>query len=329
MVRKSLKNMKRYLPLCALLFLAFSACGEGQAESRLSWFGDGQLEKLCGRSGWSELKFQVSGIERRVIWKAPAGAWRNGAILVLHGGGGQADHFCAGGALVQPQIKFAEMALTHGFAVFALDSTKDNVTDAQGRACGKRFDFSVLNRLNLDLPYINAVISMGVPRLRPAGSSNSVFVTGLSTGGYMATRAAAELGNKITAFAPISAGDPFGTASICDTSLSKRTSAKGILVDNQTGLEIVKDNACGTSVDNEALWPSGVRRPPVKQFQSESDGIVDFSCFRQAMAMLEKNGFPVSQPFVIQHQDKKNPFHHLWNEAYNMPLLNFFESQNR
>lgn len=297
--------------------------GEGQAEQ------GGRLERTCLRDDWQRVDLKVAGLDRRLLWKGPPGAWRNGAILVLHGGGGQADHFCAGGRLVRPQIAFAKMAVERGFAVFALDATTDKVTDAEGRVCGKRFDFSVLDRANLDLPYIDRIITEVVPARRPKGSNPAVFVTGLSTGGYMTTRAAAELGGKITAFAPVSAGDPFGTDTICDPSLSRRTSAKGILVDRETRKEIVEDRACASdTVSREAKWPAPKgSRPSFRQFQNEADGIVDISCMRKTTAMLERNGFRGTDPFVIPARGKKDPFKHLWLEDYNAPLLDFFAGQ--
>ena len=290
---------------------------------------DNRLERSCIEDGWQRVNLQVAGNERRVLWKGPRDNWKNGAILVLHGGGGQADHFCAGGRLVQPQIQFAEMALARGFADFALDATTDKVTDSEGRACGKRFDFSVLSRPNVDLPYVDKIISEIVPAKRPKGSNPSIFVTGLSTGGYMTTRVGIELGDKIAAFAPVSAGDPYGTDTSCDTSLSERTTAKGILVDRTTRKEIVNDGACASSAaTGEAKWPAAKgRRPPFKQFQNEADGIVDISCMRKATAMLESNGFPADQPYVIPKQGRNDPFKHLWLEDYNAPLLDFFASQ--
>jgi poly(3-hydroxybutyrate) depolymerase len=290
---------------------------------------ENSLEQTCIQQGWQRVDIQVSGLERRLMWKGPRAGWQNGAILVLHGGGGQADHFCAGGNLVQPQIRFAEMALERGFAVFALDATTDKVTDAEGRACGKRFDFSVLGRPNLDLPYIEKIITETVPAKRPRGSNPAVFVTGLSTGGYMTTRVAGELGNRITAFAPVSAGDPYGTDTICDTTLSERTSAKGILVDRETRKEIVSDSACVSSaVTREAKWPVGKGgRPPFKQFHNEADGIVDISCMRKTTAMLISNGFAANPPYIIPKRGNRDPFKHLWLNDYNLPLLEFFASQ--
>lgn len=298
-----------------------TAAAEGEADSR--------LERGCLREGWQKLTLNAAGLKRKVMWKGPKGPWK-GAILVLHGGGGEAAHFCAGGRLVRPQIAFANMALERGFAVFALDATTDKVTDAQGRPCGKRFDFSVLNRPNLDLPYIEQIITQVVPSKRPAGSSSAIFMTGLSTGGYMTIRASTHFADKITAFAPVSAGDPYGTDTVCDTSLSKRESAKGILTDRETGKEIVKDNACkAPSYAKESPWPTprAAAKPAFKQFQHEDDGIVDISCMRKVTTLLEQKGYPNAGAFVVPGAGKKNAFKHLWLDEYNKPLLDFFASQ--
>lgn len=316
--------------LCAILV---AGCGSRAARASggavQATNADDELSQSCVQQGWRNVELQAVGLTRRVMWKGPREGWKNGAILVLHGGGGQADHFCAGGKLVQPQVQFAQMALERGFAVFALDATTDKVTDAEGRPCGKRFDFSVLGRPNLDLPYIEKIITDTVPVRRPKDSNPGIFVTGLSTGGYMTIRAASELGDKIKAFAPVSAGDPYGTDTICDTSLSRRTTAKGILVDRETRKEIVNDDACASgATTREATWPASKgRRPPFKQFQHEADGIVDISCMRKATAMLESHGFPANPPYVIPKRGRKDPFKHLWLEEYNAPLLDFFAGQ--
>lgn len=222
------------------------------------------------------------------------------------------------------------MALARGFAVIVLDSTTDEVTDAQGRVCGKRFDFSVLNRPNIDLPYIGQVLDSIIPSRRPPGSSQAVFITGLSTGGYMTIRAATYFDNQITAFAPISAGDPFGTDTICDTSLSKRKSAKGILVDRETSKQIIENGSCeAPSYPNESKWQSAnpQKKPAFKQFQDASDGIVDLSCMKKAGTMLAKQGYRDRGAFIIPSSGKKDVFKHLWQDAYNEPILDFFDSE--
>ncbi|MCI0749671.1 MAG: hypothetical protein L0Y32_03870 [Nevskiales bacterium] len=315
------------LGVCAVLL---PGCrGKAERSSDTSKAGHSELEQSCLGSGWQKITLQAAGIDRHLLWKAPAGPWRNGAILVLHGGGGAAEHFCAGPTPVQPQIQFAQMALDRGFAVFALDATTDIVTDSEGRTCGKRFDFSVLDRPNLDLPYIERIIADIVPSKRPRKSNASIFITGLSTGGYMTTRAGSELGDNVTAFAPVSAGDPFGTDTLCDTRLSKRTSAKGILVDRETRKQIIENDACTSdTASHESPWPA-VRRPKVRQFHHERDGIVDLSCMRKTTDMLRRNGFNGPDPFLIPSNDPKSVAHHRWLDTYNEPLLDFFESQAR
>lgn len=279
---------------------------------------------------WQRVDFRSANLDRHVLWKGPEGAWR-GAVVVLHGGGGEAAHFCSGGRLVNPQINFAKSAIDQGFAVFLLDATTDKVADDQGRPCGKRFDFSILPRANIDLPYIKTVLENLVPSVRPQGSNKSVFMTGLSTGGYMTTHAATHFSPLVTAFAPISAGDPYGTDTICDTSLSVRKSAKGILVDRETRKEIVERDAClSHGYPNESPWPQKESKKPTrfKQFQHEDDGIVDFSCAKKANLTLRRNGYTDAGAYVVKGEGKKNAFKHLWLDEYNQPLLDFFAKES-
>jgi pimeloyl-ACP methyl ester carboxylesterase len=318
------------LVLVSLLLLPLPACGQRRARGLMArdLRTEARLAEACVRDGWEEVRLTVAGIERVVFWKGPAGRWSQGAIVVLHGGGGSAVHFCAGRRLVKPQVEFAQAALGRGFAVFLLDATTDRVTDAEGRPCGKRFDFSVLPRPNLDLPYIEQVVANVIPSRRPPDAHRAVFLTGLSTGGYMTTRAATTLGGSITAFAPISAGDPYGTDPVCDTSLSPRQSAKGVLIDRETGKRITEARACQASdYPKESPWPGSTPRRPFKQFQHEDDGIVDLSCMRKTATLLQRHGYPDAGAFVIDGTGRKDPFKHLWLDAYNEPLLDFFSAQ--
>jgi len=288
------------------------------------------LESACREQGWREETVEAAGLARKALWKGPAGPWTKGAILVLHGGGGEAAHFCAGGRLVQPQVRFARMSVERGFAVFALEATDDLVTDARGRPCGKRFDFSVLDRPNRDLPYVEAVLGRLVPTRRPAGSRPAVFMAGLSTGGYMTIRAATRFDDRVAAFAPVSAGDPYGTDTDCDVRLSRRTSAKGILTDRETGKEIVEAGACRASgYPGESPWEGagGGRKPAFKQFHHEKDGIVDLSCMRKASALLERHGYRNAGDFVVEDPGPRRLVHHLWRDDYNAPILDFFEAE--
>jgi len=286
-------------------------------------------ERQCARDGWEALTLQVAGMRRSVLWKAPRRKWTQGAIIVLHGGGGRHSDFCAGGPLLKPQIEFAHEAVIQGFAVFLIDSTDDVVTDAAGRPCGKRFDFSVLDRPNVDLPLLDDMLARVIPRLRPRGSSAKVFLTGLSTGGYMTIRAATHFDDRITAFAPVSAGDPYGTETICDSELSSRKSAKGILIDATTRKAITKPGACaGATVTHEKPWEtrSPARKPTFMQFHDVGDGIVDLSCMQKAQRQLEHHGYPNDGAFLLQ-SGRRKALNHLWRKRYNQPLLEFFKRQ--
>ncbi len=306
--------------------ITYSADDRAQATAASS-----KAQLSCATRGWKEITLSIDGTPRRLLWNGPE-RWSKGSIIVLHGGGGEAEHFCQGGKLVQPQIEFAELAIENGFAVFALDSTNDIVTDESGKACGKRFDFSVLDRPNIDLAYIESVITKIIPENRPAGSNGSVFMTGLSTGGYMTIRAATHFNGLISAFAPMSAGDPYGTDTNCDTSLSARTSAKGILTDRETGKQIIVEDSCTSpAYDNESPWEGSTDgvKPAVKQFHHRLDGIVDVSCMRKVTEMLETNGYATEKVFLIrQWGGKKSAVNHLWLKRYNKPLLEFFREQS-
>ena len=286
----------------------------------------------CTEKGWTVEEFRVNGHLRNVVWKAPSSGWTKGAILVLHGGGGEGVHFCAGGRLVRPQVEFGEMALSRGFAVIALTASNDIVTDAAGRPCGQRFDFSVLPRQNVDLPYIEHVIKSIVPSHRPSSANRSIFMTGLSTGGYMTIRASTTLSQYVTAFAPVSAGDPYGTDTDCDTSRSRRKTAKGVLMDRETRSEITKESACRSSqyANESRVPPAPINGGPLfKQFHDHKDGIVDMSCMEKVTNILKSNGYRGEAPFIIRSSGRRNVFKHLWQSDYNTPILNFFSEASR
>lgn len=317
---------EKSVPSLALMLTSLLGCASTRGVNP-----DMYLERACARAGWEKVTFNVDGLERLVYWKGPGDPWKNGAIIVLHGGGGgAANHFCAGRRIVEPQIRFAKRAIESGFAVFALEATIDVVTDSAGRICGKRFDFSVLNRPNVDLPYIQHVLKL-IPSRRPPASNEAIFMTGLSTGGYMTIRAATHFEDKITAFAPVSAGDPYGTDTNCDIKLSRRTSAKGILVDRETRKQIIELDACrANAYPRESAWENAgarSRKPAFKQFHSEDDGIVDLSCMLKARTMLQRHGYRDAGALVLRSTGKRSMYHHLWLDQYNQPILDFFASE--
>lgn len=282
-------------------------------------------ERQCMARGWQRATVPVDGLQRGVLWQAPAGRWTRGAIVVLHGGGGQHFQWCVANAdIVAPQVRFSEMALAEGFAVFLLDSS-DRVTDRAGRACGKVWDDEVRPRANLDLPFIGQVLRQLIPALRPPGSAGSLFLTGLSSGGYMTVRAATHFDDVVTAFAPVASGDPYGWHRRCEPGLAARRSVHGAGFDNETGRQIVEPDAClSAQLDHEQPWDSArpAAKPPFRLFRHEQDGINDRSCSIKVSDGLRRHGHPGPPDFVLQG-GARSLANHLWQDAYNRPILEF------
>lgn len=282
---------------------------------------------VCAAGGWEAVRFKIAGKLREFLWKGPPGPWENGAIVVMHGGGGFHHQFCSSGhKLTDAQVRFAERAVERGFAVFLLNST-DTVTDREGRVCGKVWDDEVRDRPNADLPFIREVITRHIPQRRGEGGSPSVFLTGVSSGGYMSVRAATEMPDLVKAFAPISNGDPYGWHRVCIPKEGGRKTVHGAGFDNDTGQEILQRNSCdaATGYKNEAPWPSfsSPKKPVFKLFHHRQDGINDFSCNERVRAQLLARGFQEDGRFVLEGGWRRL-VNHFWLERYNEPLLDFF-----
>lgn len=132
--------------------------------------------------GWAREPSAPVGVQRPVLSNAPA-LWTRGALAVMHGGGGSHIEFCVANlASIAGQLRFTEVALTQGFAVFLIDSS-DQVSDNEGRICGKVWDDDVRARTNLDLPFIEDLLRRVVPAKRVLGSRSEVFPAGHSSGG--------------------------------------------------------------------------------------------------------------------------------------------------
>lgn len=240
----------------------------------------------CQAAGWEQVALDVSGRTRNALWKGPAGSWTKGVIIVMHGGGGRHYQFCADdGPFSLPQIAFSGSAVTQGFGVLLLDSTEGTanrpVTDNQGRPCGKVWDDEVRARPNVDLPFIGKVIDELIPGKRPAGSKTSVFITGLSSGGYMSVRAATHFDDRVAAFAPVSNGDPYGWYRLCDPALGNRAAVADAGFDRETNLPINQRNAClAPGYPNEKTWDiaNPARELTFRLFHHENDGVNDLSC---------------------------------------------------
>jgi poly(3-hydroxybutyrate) depolymerase len=326
----------RLLAALILGLLALSApiaCADGRGAERAHRARPGALA-----DGWQMLEVAVGPTTRTLLWKGPE-RWSRGAILVLHGGGGTAVDWChamptrvpAIDESLRAQADFSRLAVAGGFAVFALDATSDQVVDAAGQPCGKRFDALVVEgRENVDLPFIAAVIGPVLASLRPAGSSRSLFLVGESTGGAMAVRAAARFSGLISAAAPAAACDPYG----CDADAGVDTGreARGVLIDRGSGRRITEPGAAGDGPPyaGERAWesPPAPARPPVLVLHHADDGIVDRSCHRRLMHQLAANSFP-AEALVLPGDGRRSALAHLWQRAYNRPVLDFLARHAR
>ena len=259
--------MKRWL---CLLVAGLLGCGEGGGEGEGGGGGGGAgagagevaagpavtvQESQCLAAGWQRLVIDAAGLQRAVLWKAPPTGWSRGALIVLHGGGGQHANFCvANSSTIAAQVRLTDLALAQGFAVFLPDSS-DRITDTEGRLCGKVWDDEVGARANLDLPFLEHLMAVSMPALRPAGSRSEIFLAGHSSGGYMAVRAATKLADRVKAFAPVASGDPYGWFRNCTPRASDRVNVFGAAFDNETRLQIIEPGACqAATYPQEKTW---------------------------------------------------------------------------
>lgn len=310
--------------------LAVSCGGGGGATAADAEPAATVQESQCRAAGWNAAVEPVAGLSRRVLWKAPAG-WSGAAIVVMHGGGGSYTNFCvANVALIAPQVRYTELALARGYAVFLLDS-HDQVADGQGRVCGKVWDDEVRARANVDLPFIERVLRDLIPRQRPAGGRTETFLVGHSSGGYMAVRAASRFGDRVTAFVPVSSGDPYGWTRDCTRRPGDRANVAGAGYDNDTGRQITEPDACSPPTDaREQPWDDAgpAHRPVFRMFHHAQDGINDRSCVERARRQLLARGYPERPAYTLVGGPRSIDVHY-WLDAYNAPMLDFFDALMR
>lgn len=314
-----------------VLLFSLGACGSGGGDSAAPGPVSTLQESQCLAAGWQRLIIDAAGLQRVVLWRAPASGWSRGALLVLHGGGGQHANFCvANSSVIGAQVRFTDAALAQGFAVFLPDSS-DRVTDTEGRLCGKVWDDEVRARANLDLPLFEQLLGSALPSLRPAGSRSEVFLVGHSSGGYMTVRAATRLADRVTAFAAVAAGDPYGWYRDCTPRVGDRVNVFGAAFDSETRRQIIEPGACSsTSRANEKPWDGATlaARPPWRVFHHAQDGIVDVSCVDKLRQQLVARGYPET-PALRLEGGTRSADNHAWLDDYNQPLLDFFAARLR
>lgn len=282
----------------------------------------------CSAEKFHSETISVEGRRRQFWWKAPSGSW-NGAVIAMHGGGGTSGDFCS-----QTHMSaFSNLALENGLAVFSINSTHA-VTDAAGHVCGKVWDDEVRTRRNIDLTFIERIIATEIPSRRPDGSSTVTFLTGHSSGGYMAVRAATHFNDLITAVAPVSSGDPYGRYRDCNPTLGMRGTGSNAVYgkgyDLETHREIATVNSSlspGGVYPHEKPWEtSGPPVPPsFMKFHAENDGIEDFSVHNKLIDQLVDRGYSTAV-WIRPGDASRTTAGHAWQESYNRPMVNFFLS---
>lgn len=290
-----------------------------------------RFENQCIQNGWKKVEILVDGVSRKILWKGPNHNWNKGAIIALHGGGGTYSNFCANIKIGRPMIEFSDMVIREGFSIFSLESSEGLLRDKQGESCGKRWvSLGGNEHTNPDLVFIGKVINDVIPGLRPATSSKSIFMTGISNGGFMTVLAANYYSHKISAFAPVSAGDPYGIYVDCSQgSVFRHTPGK--FIDKETNKPINEKGACySPKTRNENTWVtfhSAKKRIPFKLFYHLGDSIDDTSCKHKLELLLEKNGYSNDGSFVLGDASSfRWPLNHFWMKEYNKPLTNFFKT---
>jgi pimeloyl-ACP methyl ester carboxylesterase len=209
-----------------------------------------------------------------------------------------------------------------------MDSTYNLAVDPRGNPVGKRWDcLATEGRANLDLAFIENVVAEQIPKARPPGSGGNVHLTGISNGGFMTILAATHLGGIVTAFAPVSAGDPYGTRFDMETHPEgERQCAPGVFVDLGTGAGINESGACAADAyPNELTWPPSAVKPPFSQFHNQGDAACDISCMEKAQKLLVEHGYQDEGAQVIP-SSTRSVLKHLWQADYNRSLIDFFKA---
>ena len=137
------------------------------------------------------------GIERSYVIQIPRDLEKHASpvplVLVLHGGGGNADN-------AERVTGFSEKAMKEGFIVVYPEGTGrfkgKLLTWNASHCCG----YAMKNRVN-DVGFINALIDKLI-RDYPVDAKR-VYATGMSNGGMMTHRLGIELSNRFAAIAPV------------------------------------------------------------------------------------------------------------------------------
>jgi polyhydroxybutyrate depolymerase len=139
----------------------------------------------------------LDGLQRTYVRYVPRQLPKDAPLLlVLHGSGEDAQRIRIGTG-----YGFERLADQYGFAVVYPNSASSDWND-----CGKIGDFSANGHEVDDVAFLNAVVDQNVSAL--GADRRRVFVTGVSSGGFMSLRLALESPTRFRAVAAVSANLP-------------------------------------------------------------------------------------------------------------------------
>jgi polyhydroxybutyrate depolymerase len=146
-----------------------------------------------------EATMQVNGLNRSYIVNLPPAYYEDtttyAMVIGLHGTGGNAKQF-------EEAYGFSKKADEAGFiAVYPNGVVSDRAISLRTWNAGSCCDFAMKNGID-DVAFISNLIDKMTASYRI--DHRRVYVTGMSNGGMMLYRLAAELSNKIAAIAPVS-----------------------------------------------------------------------------------------------------------------------------
>ncbi len=140
-----------------------------------------------------EKTIQVDGLERHYLVFVPNKAKEPMSVVIaLHGGGGKAEQ-------MERSVGFNNLAEKHGFIVIYPDSLGGYWNDGRG------VEFMRAQKENInDVKFVRALLDDVAKDHRIDRSR--VFATGISNGGFMSHRLAAEASDVIAGIAPVVGG---------------------------------------------------------------------------------------------------------------------------
>ncbi|OFW97993.1 MAG: hypothetical protein A3D94_15225 [Alphaproteobacteria bacterium RIFCSPHIGHO2_12_FULL_66_14] len=108
--------------------------------------------------------------------------------------------------------------------------------------------------------------------------------------------------------------------------MTSRTDVHGVGYDNETRQIVSQPGACHAGAyPKEKPWDrgSGRAKPTFRLFHHANDGILDVSCTEKLQTQLLRHGFP-EEPAVRLGGGTRGLVSHLWQDAYNTPMIEFF-----